>query len=291
MLVTQASPANLRAIGLMCVGVLFLVVNDAIGKMLVERFDPFQILFARCVVALPFVALFVYFNSGGAGFRSGCLRVHVFRALLAVLATWLFIKSLASLSLAEATSFIFTAPIFVAALSMPLLRQRVSAARVAAICTGFIGAVIVLQPGTGSLQLASFLALGAAFLTALIMISARWIDSGDRFWTMTFFMTLLSGMFCAFVLVSDWPEIEAADLVLIFAMAVAGTLGIALVTEAFRIGEASAVAPFDYTAMIWASLFGWMFWGSIPGLPFYLGAAIIATSSLYLVLKGTASDQ
>ena len=287
---TQAAPKNLRAIGLMCAGVLFLVVNDAIGKKLVERFDPFQILFARSVVALPFVAILVYSSYGLEGFRSGRLLIHVFRALLAVVATYLFIKSLASLSLAEATSFIFTAPIFVAALSMPLLRQRVGIARLIAICTGFIGALIVLQPGTDRLHLASFLALGAAFLTAFIMISARWIDKGDRFWTMTFYMTLFSGVFCAFVLVTDWPAIGSGELLLLVTMAAAGTLGIALITEAFRTGDASAVAPFDYTALIWASLIGWIFWGSIPGLPVYLGAAIIAASSLYLVLKDAKSD-
>lgn len=121
----KASPANLRAIGLMCTGVLFLSVNDAIAKALVERFDPFHILLARSIVALPFVAMLVGWHYGLAGFKSKSVPIHALRALLAVAATYLFIRSLGSLSLAQATSFIFTAPIFVAALSLPLLRQRV----------------------------------------------------------------------------------------------------------------------------------------------------------------------
>lgn len=113
---------NRTAIGVMCAGVLLLVVNDAIAKGLVARFDPFQILFARSVVALPFVVAIAWRRGGGlAGLRSAKLSVHLLRAALAVGATYLFIASLAALPLAEATALIFTAPIFVAALSWPLL--------------------------------------------------------------------------------------------------------------------------------------------------------------------------
>lgn len=285
MKVTQGSTANVRAIGTMCAGVFCLVTNDAIGKILVERFDPFQILLARSIVALPFVALLVYRNYGVSGFQSKRLGVHVLRAVLAVSATYLFIKSLSSLSLAEATTYIFTAPIFIAVLSVPLLRQRVRMANLIVICAGFGGVLMVLQPGTDSLRQGSLLAISAALLTALTMISARWIDPGDRFWTTTFFMTLLSGVICAFSFATDWPTIDLPNLGLIASMAAAGTLGIALITEAFRVGDAAAVAPFDYTALIWATLFGWLFWGTVPGVSVYLGAAIIAASSLYIILN------
>ena len=279
------SRKNPLAILVMCAGVLLLVVNDAIAKGLVARFDPFQILFARSVIALPVVALVAMWHRGGiSGLRSARPSVHLLRAVLAVAATYLFIASLDALPLAEATALIFTAPIFVAALSWPLLRQRVSGARLAAVGAGFVGALIAVQPGAETMQTASALALGAALVNALVMMSARWIEQHDGFWTMTFYMTLFSGALCAFTLGMDWPSIQMEDAAMFALMAGAGTLGIALITQAFRMGDAAAVAPFDYTALIWASAIGWAVWGTAPGWPVYLGAAVIASGGTALIV-------
>ena len=277
---------NRAAIAVMCAGVLLLVVNDAVAKELVARFDPFQILFARSLVPLPVITATAMRHGGGlAGLRSAKSLVHVLRAALAVGATYLFIASLDALPLAEATALIFTAPIFVAALSWPLLGQRVSGARLAAIVVGFVGALIAVRPGAETMQTASLLALGAALVNALVMMSARLIDPRDGFWTMTFYMTLLSGLLCAFTLAADWPPIQARDVGFFALMGAAGTLGIALITQAFRMGDAAAVAPFDYSALIWATVIGWAVWGAVPGWPVYLGAAIIAGGGIALIVS------
>lgn len=269
----------------MCVGVALLVVNDAIAKGLVERFGPFQILFVRSIIALPFIAALAVKQGGGlAKLRSARPSVHFLRAGLAVAATYLFMRSLGSLPLAEATALIFTAPIFVAALSMPLLGQRVTRARLAAVGIGFVGALIAFQPGNEAMQTASLLALAAALLNALVMMTSRWIDENDGFWTMTFYMTLLSGVLCAFTVVSDWPTIGASDVVLFGMMAAAGTLGIAMISQAFRLGEAAAVAPFDYTALIWASVIGWVVWGTVPAWPVFVGAAVTMIGGIGLIM-------
>ena len=260
----------------MCAGVLLLVVNDALAKTLVAHLDPFQILFARSLLALPLVAAAAVWSGGASSLRSARPFVHLARAALAVAATYLFIRSLGMLPLVEATAIIFTAPIFVAALSVPLLGQRVGELRLAAVATGFVGALIAIRPGTEAMQPASLMALLAAFLNALVMMSARWIDARDGFWTMTVWMTLFSGVLCAPTLAADWSGLDGEAGLLLGAMAVAGTLGIALITQAFRMGDAAAVAPFDYTALIWASVIGWMVWGTVPGWPVYFGAAVIA---------------
>ena len=121
-------------------------------------------------------------------------------------------------------------------------------------------------------------------MNALVMMSARWIDPPDSFWTMTFYMTLLSGLLCIFTLAMDWPSIRADDIGLFMLMAAAGTMGIALISHAFRVGDAAAVAPFDYTALIWATVIGWAVWGSVPGWPVYLGAVVIAAGGIVLIL-------
>lgn len=289
---SSAGSKNSKAILTMCVGVVLLVANDAIAKGLVVRFDPFQILFVRSLIALPFVAALAIWSAGNSsGLRSGRPWVHVLRALLAVAATYLFIRSLETLPLAEATALIFTAPIFVAALSVPLLGQKVTGLRLIALMCGFVGAIVAVKPGAETIQAASFLALGAALLHALVMMSARWIDARDNFWTMTFYMTLLSALLCCFTLTFDWPDITAVDASSFSAMAIAGTCGIALITHAFRIGEAAAVAPFDYTALIWASIIGWIAWGVVPGWSVYLGAFIIIAGGLTLIILDARQGQ
>ncbi|MEQ8293217.1 MAG: DMT family transporter [Roseovarius sp.] len=275
---------NRRAILVMCVGVLLLVINDAIAKLLVATFGPFQILLLRSALALPMIAAVILWRDGPGGLRSTCLRVHAVRAALAVGATWLFIRSFADLPLAEATALIFTAPIFVALLSAPLLGQHVGPLRAAAIGLGFLGALIAIRPGAETMQPAALLALAAALVNALVMLSARLIDPRDGFWTMTFWMTLFSGLFCAATLALDWSPPGPAAIALLAAMAVTGTLAIALITHAFRIGHAAAVAPFDYTALLWAALIGWVVWGTVPGWPVWLGAGIIAAGGLGLIL-------
>lgn len=280
-----------RAILVICAGVLLLVINDAIAKALVATFDPFQILFLRSALALPMIAAVILWRGGPGGLRSTCARIHAFRAALAVAATWFFIRSLADLPLAEATALIFTAPIFVALLSAPLLGQRVGPLRAAAIGLGFLGALIAIRPGAETMQPAAFLALAAALVNALVMLSARLIDPRDGFWTMTFWMTLFSGLFCAVSLVAGWVTPGPAALALLAAMAVTGTLGIALITHAFRIGQAAAVAPFDYTALIWASVIGWAVWGTVPDWPVWLGGGIIAAGGIGLILLDARANR
>ena len=275
---------NGRAIAVMCAGVLSLTMNDAMAKDLVTRFDPLQIVFLRNLVALPLIAAVLLRVAGPAGVRSARVGVHAMRAVLSVAASYLFIRSLGSLSLATATSVIFLSPIFVALLSMPLLGQRVTPLRAGAVALGFLGALIVLRPGAGALGPGAGFALAAAVVHALVMMSARWIDRAEGFWTMTFWMSLAPCLICSVSLAMPWPGFGWTDAALLAGMAVCGTLGIALISQAFRMGDASAVAPFDYTALIWASALGWLIWGTVPGLPVYLGAAVIAASGTALIL-------
>ena len=101
---------------------------------------------------------------------------------------------------------------------------------------------------------------------------------------MTFYMTLLPGLLCTFTLAADWPPTRAGDVGLFALMVAAGTIGIALITQAFRMGDAAAVAPFDYTALIWTTMIGWAVWGTVPRWPVYLGAAVIAGGGIALIV-------
>ncbi|QQA41636.1 DMT family transporter [Pelagovum pacificum] len=272
-----------RAILTMCLGVILMVTSDAISKWLVERYHPLQILLLRCLIAAPMLATFITLTRGAHRLRSAKPLVHVLRGLLVVFAAWCFFLALKNLPLDTAVTIGFTAPMFIAAISGPLLKERVGRDRWLAILVGFAGVLVIVRPGAGVFGPEALWPVGAAFFYGLVLVAARFIDVRDDFLTMTFWMSVTPVVFCLPVLFVDWPEPEPLDWVLFPAVAVIATLGTALLSQAFRLAPAAVVAPFDYTALIWASLFGWLIWGTVPSIWTYLGAGVIVACGLYLM--------
>lgn len=283
--VPAATPSRGLAIAAMCAGVLLLTISDALTKWLVTRYGPFQIILVRNLTALPLVAALVVWVDGWRGLRSARPTVHAWRGLLTLAAAYAFILSLRTLPLAEATALIAAAPLFIAALSAPLLRERVGAPQWAAIAVGFAGVLVVTRPGAAAFQAASVLALAATALYALVMISAKRIDPRDGVRTVMLHLTLAAALLSSFAAFGSWPEPRASDALLFLAMAVAGTVGVTLITQAFRMAPAAVVAPFDYTALVWAGLLGWLVWDDAPDVQTVVGAAVIIAGGLYLVLN------
>jgi len=272
-----------RATLFMLGGVAMLVLNDTAAKWLLARYDPVQIAFLRSVLAMPILVVVVWISGGRAAFRSHSPGMHSVRGMLVLLATLAFFGSLRALSLAEATSLLFTAPIIVVVIAALFLKERVGPRSRASVLLGFAGVLIILRPGLEAFRPESLQALLAALLYAFIMISARWIDARDSLWTMTFHMTLSTGLFSTVGLFRPWPGMTGEDLGLFALMAVLGTGGAACISQAFRLAPANLIAPLDYTALLWASVAGWLVWGVVPGWPVYAGAAVIIVSGVVLM--------
>ncbi|MGH6914499.1 MAG: DMT family transporter [Geminicoccales bacterium] len=279
--------AGWQAILAICLGVVCLVVNDALAKWLTAHYGPLQIVFVRNLLAMPMIAAIVLSIGGRAALRSRHLWIHALRALLLVGGSYTFFLGLRALPLAEATSLIFAAPIFITALSVPLLREHVGWRRWAAVAAGFAGVLVIVRPGAAAFQPASVLVVATAVFYALVMISARWIDRGEDVWTMMFYVVLFPMLFSGLIVFTAWQTPQLPHLPFFLGMAVFGTLGMTLISQAFRLAPAAIVAPFDYTALIWASLLGWLVWGEIPGVWTYAGAAVIIASGIYIVVRET----
>lgn len=274
-----------RAILTICAGVAFLVANDTIAKLLTDRYSPIQIIFVRNLIAVPVIAAAIYAVFGTAALRTNHLRLHAVRGLLMVAAAWLYFTSLMYLSLAEATALVFSAPIFITALSVPLLGEQVGWRRWAAVLLGFVGVMIIVRPGGATFQVASLLPIGTALLYATFMISARWIDRRESLWTMMLFVMLFPMLYAAPIALAQWTPVARGDIGMFVALAVFGSLGVTLIGQAFRLAPAAIVAPFDYTALIWATGLGWLVWGDIPVLWTIVGAAIIVISGIIIILR------
>lgn len=270
---------------LMCVGVAALSVNDALGKALTSQYPPLQVLFMRNAIALPFAVLVVLRLGGARALKSYRPVTHLLRGALWLAAAGLFFTGIQYLGLAEATALIFVAPVFITALGALLLKEHVGWRRWLAVLAGFGGVLIVMRPGGAAFQPASFLPIATAFFYALLMISARWVDPRESVWTLMLYLVGGGGLLAAFIMPFIWVPLRPQDWMLFLAIAFFGTAGMTMMTQAFRLAPAAVVAPFDYTALIWATLLGLIFWAEIPDAATYFGAGVIIASGGFILWR------
>ena len=275
----------------MCVGMLCLTINDAFAKWLTAHYHPVQIVFLRNLVALPLVAVAAIAISGPSVLRTPHAGLHAARGLLLVAGSICFFMGLKFLPLAEAVSLVFAAPIFITALSVPLLGEKVGWRRWLAVLVGFAGVLIIVRPGAAAFQYASLFVVATALFYALIMLSARRLNPSEGLWTLMFYVVLFPLLFSAFAMPAVWQPVEAAHFAHLVALAIFGTLGLTLISQAFRMAPAPVIAPFDYTALIWATLLGWAVWSELPDSWTYVGAAIIIASGIYIILRETRPNE
>lgn len=284
-------PSDLKlAILAICAGVALLVANDAGAKLLTDRYPPIQILFLRNLIAVPLIVGIIVAFAGASALRTRKPGLHALRGMLMVAAVWLNFTGLMYLPLAEATALIFSAPLFITALSVPLLRERVGWRRWGAVLLGFVGVLVIVRPGGETFQLASLLPVTAALIYAVFMISARWIGRGESFWTMMLFTMLFPMLYAAPLALIVWTPVMPIDLWLFLGVAICGSLGLALIGQAFRLAPAAIVAPFDYTALIWAVGLGWMMWGDKPVIWTIMGAIIIVISGAFIMMREASTQ-
>ncbi|WP_048305595.1 DMT family transporter [Halomonas sp. PR-M31] len=272
--------STLLGIVYMCLGVLFLALGDAVAKWLSESYAPVQIVFFRMLIALPLIMLIARFNGGLRTLGTRRPLIHLLRGLIATVITFSFIVGLSLLPLAEVTAIAFAAPLFIALLSVPLLGERVERLPLIASFIGFAGVLIVVRPGAAGFQIGALVVLLAAICYALLMITARLYGGREYLWAMVFYVTLVPLIVSALLLPLFWKPPQLVHWLGFVSAGVMGVAAMAFITLAFQHAPASIAAPFDYTAMVWAMLLGWLFWGELPDTWVYVGTAVIIVSGL-----------
>jgi drug/metabolite transporter (DMT)-like permease len=190
------------------------------------------------------------------------------------------------LPLSTAYSIFFVAPLLITALSVPILGERVGPRRWTAIGIGLLGVLVVLRPtGEGVLTTAGFAVLVAALGYAVSAITVRVLARTDSTQAITFWLLALMGLGAGALAWPDWVPLRAEHAWLIGGIGIAGAIGQYAITEAFRLGEASLIAPLEYTALVWGVALDLALWGVLPDAITWLGAAIIIASGLYLIRR------
>lgn len=282
--------SSTQGIVLMCVGVACLSTNDAIAKTLTDRYSPLQILFMRNVIALPFTIVIALIMEDATALRSHRPLAHLVRGALWVCATMMFFTSFMYLGLAEATALIFVAPFFITLLSALFLGEEVGWRRWLAVLIGFAGVLMIIRPGGSAFQMISLLPVATAFVYALLMLSARWVDPRESVWTLLVYLTGAGTLLSALIVPFVWVPLQTQDLWLFVGIAIFGSAGMTMMTQAFRLAPAVLVAPLDYTGLLWATLFGWLIWRESLDAMTMAGAALIITSGVVTVLREQRQD-
>jgi len=206
------------------------------------------------------------------------------RAALSIGMLALFSYALQSLPLSNAYAIFFVAPLMITALSVPLLKEKVDAPRWWAIVVGLIGMIVVLRPGTeGVFTLAACAVFATACGYAITAITVRVLSRTDSSESMVFWFTASLAIGAGALAWPQWVALRQADWPLLAGLAVSGFVAQMLLTYAFRHGEASGIAPFEYTALAWGALIDWVIWHTLPDGYTLLGAAIIIASGIYLI--------
>jgi len=274
-----------RVILLMVTSVAFFAAMDALVKDLGTRYPTMQVMFFRSLFAFVPIMLLILHSGSLKALRMHSVTGHLLRSLVGVGAMFCFFYAYSRMPLADVVAISFAAPVFVVALSVPLLGERVGPRRWAAVLVGFVGVMIMLQPGPGLLKSIALVPLLGTVFFALAMIVLRKLGrtetSASVAFTFTLACTLVSGFALPFVWVTPGP----ADLAALIAVGLLGGVGQILMTTAFKHGDVAVVAPFEYTAMIWATLLGFVFWNEIPGLNIWLGVAVVMASGLFILFR------
>jgi drug/metabolite transporter (DMT)-like permease len=278
--------ANVKASVIMVTSVGALSLMDAGIKVLAVRYPPLQVAALRALSSLPLIIIWIALTGGFRQLARVRFGLHLLRAILGIGMLAGFAYGVRHLPLSEAYSIFFVAPLLITAFAVPILGERVEWQRWVAIGVGLCGVFIVMRPtGAGLVTLPGFAVLACAVGYALSAITVRVLGRTDSTQSMVFWLMAMVGTGAGLLALPRWKPIAPEHWLVLAGIAVTGTVGQWALTEAFRTGEASFIAPFEYTALAWGLGLDWLFWSAIPGGRTFAGAALVIAAGIYLIRR------
>jgi drug/metabolite transporter (DMT)-like permease len=296
--------ANPQVAGIVCVvvGMVAIIGSDSAIKWISADYSLHQILLIRSLVAIVLVLCFMLIVGGR--FRTARLPLHLARGGLLVIANLCYLLALAAMPIAEAMTLFFVAPLIITALSVPVLGEYVGPHRWAAVLIGMVGVIIMMRPGEGVLHWVSLLPIIAAFAYAVMQLLTRRLGTTDSAATMAFYIqvtfiaaSILSGLALGDGRFADgrnqtldflfrawvWPT--AIDMAVMTLSGIFIAIGSYLLSQAYRIAEPNVVAPFEYSALPWGVIAGFVLWGDLPDLTGVFGIMAIVGAGFYILYR------
>ncbi|MDS7595874.1 DMT family transporter [Agrobacterium tumefaciens] len=283
----KLSPTGL-GVAVMLLGMLLFALNDAMGKWLVASYSLGQVVFIRSAAALV-ILVPILWKAG----LSGVVKIErpslqAARVFFSTAELFCFYFAVTALPLADVMTYWLAAPIYVAALSPFLLGEKVGWRRWTAIAIGFVGVIVALKPSSASLTSAALFSILGSAAFAFMMLSGRQLrntpDTVLAFWQIV--GAAIAGFIALFLVPSGWAPVQSSfDLLLLCLLGVIAMTAHVLVNRALKLADAATVAPLQYTLLLWAVIFGWLFFGDVPEASIIAGAGLIVVSGLYIFFR------
>jgi drug/metabolite transporter (DMT)-like permease len=276
----------LAGIAWMVGGMFMLSVMDTLSKHAVEHLSTPVLVAIRSAMVLLLVLPWVARAGGLAALRTRRPLAHLMRGILSVCSLITFFESLRLLPLATVVAICFAAPLFMTLMSVVLLREQVGWQRWTALAAGFAGVSVIIGPQAmdGELGRGAWMALAAALFYAASTTSVRWLAATESDLSMIVSQNLcmlVAGLVGLAFVPLEPPGVRMG--LVIFASAALLLLGQRMTFRALRLAPVGAVAPFHYTELVWATLFGWLFWREWPAAHVWWGAALVVGAGLYAI--------
>ncbi len=272
------------AVALALVGAFLFVVQDSSIKWLSSSLAIIQILFLRNLIAMGLLSSGAALTGRPIALKTNNPGLMLTRSLIGVVGWYCFFAGLKYLPLATVMALFFSFPIFLTALSVPILGEKVGLRRWAAVLVGFCGVLVITRPGA-ALAWPMLYVLGASLSWALVAILTRKLGKTETTGTMVFYALASFVVVMAVPLYWIWLPPSATELALISLAALVGVSAQMCLIRAYTVAEPSIIGPIEYTGLVWGALFGYVIWGEIPDVFTLCGALIIAASGLYIIQR------
>ena len=278
-----AAPRVVAGMLMALAGAFGYTAMDTVVKLLTARLPPVQILLVVYGVGVLPPLFWCLATGNRAALRSRRPLVQLVRGLAMLLASLLFFRALSRLPLADAYALLFTMPLIITALSVPMLGEPVGWRRLMAVIVGFIGVLVMLRPGSGIVEPAALGVLGCAAAAGFSNVLIRRFGATESAESFVVYGNLIAVLGTLPFAASVWVAPTAAETPLLLTAGVLGGLAALAVATAYRVAPAALVAPFQYMQMPGGLLVGYLLFGDLPEPLMLVGAAVIIGSGLYIL--------
>ena len=274
----------LKGVFLFITAIFLISIVDTICKFFTKDLHAIQIVWGYLIGIN--VTLWIFFFLKGEKLsklvKSKKLVLQIIRPAFLICSISSLFIGLTYLPIAEATAIGFVAPLFITALSVPILKEKVGIHRWSAVLFGFLGVIIIVRPGTEFWHIASIMPLLGAFFFALFQIFTRLLSTTENTYT-TLFYTGIGGLGWSSLMVPFvWSPMLRIHFFVFFSIGIMGAIAHLCMISAFDRAEASFLAPYNYTKLLWVAVLGYIIFGDTPSLEMWLGAFIIVSAGFYV---------
>ncbi|MGI9500509.1 MAG: DMT family transporter [Geminicoccaceae bacterium] len=270
-------------------GGLFITSMGAVTKLMGDEINAFQITFFRALFGLLIILPFALGREGASVLRTRCLSLHIGRGIVSALGMTAAFYAIMHMSLATATAITFTTPMFITVLAFFVFREKISIHRWGGTGLGFLGVLIIARPEDGELGIAALVALFGAFAVGAAKLFVKELAGKDGSSTILIYLGITMTVFTAIPAFWFWQPLNLEQYGMLLLVGAVSMAAQSCVIRGYKAAEASAVAPMEYSRLIFASLFGIMLFAELPEGNALAGASIIVASALYVARMEAAA--